>query len=460
MRRIDVAAVIAAAGWLGFVTTPAAAATTSRVNLSDSGAELAGWSYGASLSADGRYAAFESQAANAVAGDSNDTMDAFVRDVASSRTVRVSVSTEGSQAIGSSGSPAISSDGRYVAFTSDARNLVAGDTTGDGYEDVFLRDRDTDADGILDEPGAVSTTRLSVTTSAGEPNSSSIRPAIGDGRHVAFMSIADNIVPGDTNEEDVFVRDVERSRTVRVSVSTSGQQADDWSWNPSISESGRWVAFTSEASNLVRADSNGHTYDVFVRDRDTDTDGVFDEEGAVRTTRVSVGGILGNSGGQAGRISADGRHVVFISHGTSSAVGTTWDVFSRDLSTNRTTLISASSGGAAGNASSQAPTISADGRYVSFESDASNLVPGDTNGVKDAFVRDRDTDADGILDEPGAVRTARVSVSSTGLEANRDTFAPVVAANGTAVSFASEATNLSETADSNAVMDVFLRSLP
>lgn len=460
MRRVDVAAVIAAAGWLAFVTTPAAAATTSRVNVSDTGAELAGWSYGASLSADARYAAFESQADNAVAGDSNGAMDAFVRDIAASRTIRVSVATDGAQAAGSSGSPALSSDGRFVAFTSDARNLVAGDTTGDGYEDVFLRDRDTDGDGIFDEPGEVSTTRLSVTSAGGEPNASSIRPSIGDGRHVAFMSTADNIVSGDTNEEDVFVRDVENARTVRVSVSTSGEQANDWSWSPSISQSGRWVAFTSEASNLVRADSNGHTYDVFVRDRDTDADGIFDEADAVRTRRASVGGILGNSGGQAGRLSADGRHVVFISHGTSSAVGTTWDVFARDLTTNRTTLISASSGGAAGNASSQAPVVSGDGRYVSFESDASNLVPGDTNGVKDAFVRDRDTDADGILDEPGEVRTFRVSLSSTGLEANRDTFAPVVAANGTHVGFASEATNLSGSADSNSMMDVFLRTLP
>ncbi len=245
-----------------------------------------------------------------------------------------------------------------------------------------------------------------------------------------------------------------------MSVSASGEQGNDWSWNPSISESGRRVAFTSEASNLVRADSNGHTYDVFVRDRDTDADGIFDEEGAVRTRRASVGGILGNAGGQAGDISADGDHVAFISHGTSSAVGTTWDVFARDLTTNRTTLISASSGGAAGNASSQAPSLSADGRYVSFESDATNLVPGDTNGVKDGFVRDRDTDADGVFDERGAVRTYRVRVSSTGLEANRDAFAPVLAANGTHVSFASEATNLSETPDSNAVMDVFLRTLP
>ena len=458
MRDVHIAAAIAAAAWLAFLTAPAAAATTTRVNVSDTGSQLTGWSYGASLSADGRHVGFESEAANAVPGDTNGTMDAFVRDLDARRTVRVSVSTSGVQAAGSSASPAVSRSGRYVAFTSDTTNLVAGDTTGEGYEDVFLRDRDTDADGIFDEAGAVATTRVSLTSAGGEPNASSVRPAIGDGRHVAFMSIANNIVAGDTNEEDVFVRHAVNSRTVRVSVSTSGKQANDWSWNPSISRSGRWVAFTSEASNLVASDTNGHAYDVFVHDRDADRDGIFDEAGAVRTTRVSVGAILDGAGAQSGRISADGRHVTFMAH--RSASSTTWDVFARDLRTGRTTLVSRSSGGAAGNASSQAPAVSANGRYVSFESDASNLVRGDTNRVKDAFIRDRDTDADGVLDEPGAVRTTRASVSSAGRQANGETFSPVVSAEGTHVTFASEATDLTSTRDSNAVMDVFLRTIP
>ena len=430
------------------LTTPAlaVAATTSRVSLSSTGVELNASSSGASLSADGRYTGFSSVATNGVTGDSNGVADVFVRDRSSRKTIRVSVSSAGGQGNGASREVAVSRGGRYVAFTSDATTLVGSDTN--GTNDVFLRDRDTDGDGIYDEAGAVSTRRMSVSSSGAQANAGASSAAIGSGRYVAFSSAASNLVSGDTNgTADIFVRDRTSSRTVRVSVSSTGGQMAVGSYQPSISSSGRWVAF------LTEDEYEGATRG-FVRDRDTDADGIFDEPTSVRT--ISVG--PGNAGTFG--ISANGRYITYVEY---SVDGERSDVFAHDLRTGKAAIMTVSSSGVLANRGggrSSLRAISGNGRYVSFTSYADNLVSGDTNGVNDIFVRDRDTDADGIYDESGSVRTTRASVSSTDLQANAESDGAVMTEHGNYVGFESAATNLSTYADSNAAWDVFLRTNP
>jgi Tol biopolymer transport system component len=209
-------------------------------------------------------------------------------------------------------------------FVSDATNLVPGDTN--GYADIFVRDRDTDGDGIFDKPGEVATTRVSVDSSGNQGDGACGTCVISaDGRFVAFESDSRNLVSGDTNgRRDIFVHDRATGATTRVSVSSSGEQANQDCWIPSFSADGRLVAFESTSTNLVLNDLNGRA-DCFVHDRDTA----------------------------------------------------------------ETALISLSSAGGQGNSESHRPAISGDGRSVGFDSMANNLVPDDTNGEYDVFVRDR-----------------------------------------------------------------------
>jgi len=200
---------------------------------------------------------------------------------------------------------------------------------------------------------------------------------------VAFYSDSDNLVPDDTNDQrDIFVHDRGTGQTTRVSVDSSGAQGNNNSEYPAISADGRFVAFMSLATNLVAGDTNG-VMDVFVHDR-----------GTGQTTRVSVasGGAQGNGTSAVPAISADGRFVAFYSYANNLVPGDTnrrSDVFIHDRGTGQTTRVSVASGEAQANDSSEYPAISADGRFVAFESYADNLVAGDTNGVDDIFVRDR-----------------------------------------------------------------------
>lgn len=347
----------------------AAAAETTRVSVSSAGAEGNGNGYSTSTSADGRFVAFVSNASNLIGGDTNGLPDVFVRDRRAGSTRRVSVSSAGAQGNGNSFSPSISADGRFVAFYSSASNLVGGDTN--GSYDVFVRDRQTGK-----------TRRVSVSSAGSQGDGRSSAPSISaNGRLVAFESLASNLVGGDTNgSSDVFVRDRRTDTTRRISVSSAAVQGDGASVDPSISPDGRLVAFGSLASNLVGGDTNGSS-DVFVRDRQT---------GKTRQVSVSSAGTGGNGQSHAPSISFDGRFVAFYSD-ASNLVGAdangTFDVFVRDRQTGRTRRVSVSSTGVEGDGVSTSPSISADGRFVSFDSLASNLVGGDTNGAYDVFVR-------------------------------------------------------------------------
>jgi tricorn protease-like protein len=371
-RRSLVPCVVAALTVVATLMAQAAAVVPklTRVSVSSADAEGNGDSYDSSISGTGRYVAFASDASNLVGGDTNDYADVFVRDRKTGSTSRVSLSSAGVQPNADSEWPSISADGRFVAFESFASNVVANDDN--DYTDVFVRDRETGK-----------TRRVSVTSGGTEGNGQSIWASISaDGRFVAFMSQASNLAGGDTNGTwDVFVHDRETAKTRRVSLSTAGDAGNADSDNPSISADGRFVAFRSAASNLVGGDTNA-TDDVLVRDRQTGT-----------TTRVSVNSdsLQGNGSSSQAWISGSGRFVVYLSFASNLAYGDTngsGDIFLHDRQTGTTRRISINAGGTIqSNANSDRPIISADGRFVSFETDASTLVEGDTNGFLDIFVR-------------------------------------------------------------------------
>ena len=363
---------------LALILTPAgsvraAPGNTTRVSVASDGTQANGGSFTPSISADGRYVAFASIAVNLVSGDTNGVQDIFVHDRQTGQTTRVSVASGGAQANGPSFDPSISADGRYVAFASLATNLVSGDTNNE--QDIFVHDRQTGQ-----------TTRVSVATGGGQANLASSDPSISaDGRYVAFESIASNLVSGDTNNTgDIFVHDRQTGATTRVSIGPGGTQANRGSLAPSISADGRYVAFHSSATNLVSGVTNGTTH-IFVHDRQT---------GA--TTRVSVAsdGTEGNSGSIKPSISADGRYVAFQSIATNLVSGCTngtQHIFVHDRQTGQTTCVSVASDGTEGNSGSNDPSISANGRYVAFQSQANNLVSGDTGFITDIFIHDRQT---------------------------------------------------------------------
>jgi uncharacterized repeat protein (TIGR01451 family) len=403
------------------------AGTTDRVSVGTGRAQGNGGSFDAALSADGRFVAFDSSATNLVAGDTNAQSDVFVRDRQSGRTTRVSVGNDGVQGNFDSSSPVLSADGRFVVFESTATNLVPEDTN--GQSDVFVHDRQRGR-----------TTRVSVGNGGVQGNLDSSSAAVSaDGRFVAFVSSATNLVAGDTNaQRDVFVHDRQSGRTTRVSVANGGVQGNFDSSSPALSADGRFVVFESTATNLVPEDTNAQS-DVFVHDRQTG-----------QTTRASVGngGVQGNLGSSSAAVSADGRFVVFVSTATNLVAGDTnaqSDVFVRDRQTGRTTRVSVGTGNVQGNGDSFNAALSADGRFVAFVSSATNLVAEDNNAQSDVFAHDRHTG-----------RTTRVSVRAGGAQANFGSGAPALSADGRFAVFESTATNLVP-GDTNAQSDVFVR---
>ncbi|MBA3718676.1 MAG: hypothetical protein H0W95_00040 [Nocardioidaceae bacterium] len=295
--------------------------------------------------------------------------------------------------------------------------------------DVFVRDRLT---GV--------TERVSVGPGGRQANSDSIGAAISPGgRYVAFTSYASNLVPGDTNYVgDVFVRDRVDRVTRRVSIGPGGRQANSGSSDSAISADGRYVVFTSLASNLVPGDTNQANH-VFVRDR---------VDRVTRRVSVGPGGRQANSDSFEPAISPGGRYVAFRSYASNLVPGDTNnepDVFVRNRVDRVTRRVSIGPGGRQANSDSIKPAISPGGRYVAFESYASNLVPGDTNRQSDVFVRDR---VDRV--------TRRVSVGPGGRQANRHSIEPAISRGGRYVAFYSFASNLVP-GDAKHAPDVFVR---
>ena len=395
-------------------------------------------SYECSLSADGRYVAFRSQASNLVPGDTNNQVDVFVRDRTTGVTELVSVAPDGTQANGNSDSPSLSADGRYVAYASTATNLLGLGNDTNGRADIFLYDRFT-----------CTTTRVSVGPAGLQANEYSASPSISaNGDVVAFHSAASNLLGAgvDTNNQtDVFVHVVSTGVTECVSVPDGGGQsagdAGSMSYQATISADGNEVAFSSGATNLVAGPSSGY-YDVYVHYRDT--------HATVRAS-VGTGGTLANQSSFYPAMSGDGRYVAFASWATNLADGDSneqGDIFVRDLQQpSSTSLVSLTNGGQQGNSFSDSPAISSDGRYVAFCSPSSNLVSGDTNSNYDVFVRDRTSGT-----------TERVSVASDGTEGNgqSDLGLATISGDGRVIAFRSGASSLVP-GDANGYLDVFVR---
>lgn len=348
------------------------------------------WGGGGDITADGRYIVFCSYASNLVSGDTNGQPDVFRRDVTSGTTTLVSAAVDGTHGNGSSCGASMSADGRYVAFDSQATNLTLGTDT-NGQADVLVKDLLT---GLV--------TRASVASDGTPADDQAAGGSISaDGRYVVFDSFATNLAPNEPHPgwklDQVYVRDLLTGTTTLASVSSAGVGGNGVeNEDSSISADGRYVAFSSYATNLVPHDTN-KTGDVFVHDMTT---------GA--TTRVSVDshGRQADSFSAEPRISADGRYVIFTSDANNLIAGrriATEQAYLHDMQTGRTTLISASSGGTVANRESWAGSITSNDRYVTFTSDAANLVPCDSNGRSDGFVRDLQTGT-----------TTRVSLSSVG----------------------------------------------
>jgi cold shock CspA family protein len=428
-RLVVVAGALSALLVLG--AAPAMAApTTDRVSLSTANVQGNANSTSSAISKDGKIVAFESAASNLIGTDANGTSDIFLRNRQSGKTTRVSVRSNGAEANNSSFWPQISDSGRFVAFTSNASNLIGLD--GNNVTDVFVRDKDKKK-----------TNRVSTRSNGAEANGGSFLQGIsGDGRYVVFYSAASNLVPGDSNgTTDVFVKDRKTGKTKRVSRRSNGAQGNSDSVLAAISPSGRYVAFSSTATNLVPNDSNGQQ-DVFVHDRKTK-----------KTKRASVAsnGAQGNNFSYWPSVANNGSVVFpsFASNLVPNDTNANWDVFVRNIKTNKTRRVSVSSAGAEGNGNSGvlfgAPRISADGKRIAFDSSATNLVAGDSNGTADVFLHNRANQT-----------TRRVSVRFDGAQGNGQALLGDIASSGRFVSFLSISSNLVG-GDSNGVYDAFVR---
>ncbi|MEK7621210.1 MAG: choice-of-anchor U domain-containing protein [Patescibacteria group bacterium] len=328
------------------------------------------WSYDCMVSGNGEYVVFSSYSTNLVAGDTNGASDIFLYNIANETLTRVSKNSVGGQTTGSSYDTSISDDGRYIGFSSDSDDLVAGDTN--FQNDIFIYDT------LLD-----TNTIASVDSLGNQSDNYSFDPMIsGNGEYIVYNSDATNLVAGDTyGATDVFLYDIQNQTTERISLSSTGTQLTDSSSYPSISFDGRYITFTNAGSDVVAGDTNS-TYDIFLRDRQSST-----------TNRVSVSSSESESSGMSfgnSSISDDGRYIVFPSNAPDivSGYGTgTFGLIMRDTVAGKTYLLSMSTGNVdIGNDDIESPMITGDGKYITYASRSVNLVNDDTNGQIDIFL--------------------------------------------------------------------------
>jgi Tol biopolymer transport system component len=375
------------------------------------------------ISQNGRYVGFATRAENLVTGDTNGFSDVFLLDRVAGTMTLVSTTATGEQATNDSSFVAISDDGRFVAFGSLATNLVPGDDN--GVRDLFVKDLTT---------GAIE--RASVSSDEAQSNGPIEYASMSaDGRYVAFRSSATNLVAGDDNGTwDVFVRDREAGVTFRVSESPTGESGNGESNWLMISNNGRYVAYSTAASNLGPIDANGNP-DIYLYDR------------VDRTTELvsrNASGVAGNYGSIVPRISADGRFIAYRSAATNLVPADTtmaYNCFLFDRMTSVTERVDVADDGTLVDTSVNT-SVSDDGRFVAFASGAAGIVPSDTNVASDIFIRDRTTG-----------RTFRI-VPDDG-EANAESGEPILSGDGGFVLFRSAATDWVPM-DENGEPDIFI----
>lgn len=410
--------------------SPDFAGQTTRASTSSSGGQSNGSSNANSISADGRYIAFNTNSTSFVSGDTNGAADVYVKDSITGALQLVSSTASGQFGNGASNKPSISADGRYVAFFSTSSDLVSGDTN--GVADIFVKDLTT---------GSI--VRASTNSSGAEQLGGAAVNSVAisaDGRYVVFESDATNLVSGDTNgTTDVFVKDLVTGTLTRASTSSSGTQATGVSTDVSISANGRYVSFTSTANNLVSGDA-GNT-DIFVKDLQT---------GELKRVSTSSNSTAANNNSSLSMISSDGNYVAFLSQGTNLVQGDTngqQDAFVKNLTTGEVVRASIAADGTQGNGASLGVSISADGRFVAMYSAANNLGPSDTNGAGDVYRKDLLTG-----------NVALVSQSTTGTQGTTGSFTQQISADGRYVTYVSSASEF-VSGDTNGTQDVFLRDL-
>lgn len=422
------------------VTAPASAQQRfERVSVSSSGVEGNAHqpSDFARVSADGRFVAFSSNATNLAPNDANGRLDVYVRDRQLGTTVLISATAAGFAGNDRSELTDLSEDGRFVVFLSWASDLVPGDSN--GFRDVYVRDRDPDGNGLFDEANA---TTIRATLGAGgvQPNEQCTGGSISaDGRFIAFDSDASNLVAGDVEgRTDVFVRDLSTGAIERVSVAAGGAGGNGYSVRAAISRDGGKVAFASAASNLVAGDLNG-ALDLFLRDLGSDV-----------TTRVSLrddgGEIAGDSDDY--EMSGDANRFVWWS-GLDGIVADDTngraDVFLRDVAAGTTLRLSIAADGSDGDKSAELPRISANGAFVVFQSDSTNLAGIETNGTADAF-----------LWEAATGKLRKLSVHVNGIEGDARSSALDVSDDGAVIPCYSDSFDLIG-GDANGLFDLLVR---
>ncbi len=380
------------------------------------------------LSDDGRFVAFSSDATNLVTSDNNGVSDVFLRDRQLSTTTRISVNKDdGGDASGESHTPSVNSSGRFIAFTSLAGDLVADDNN--AFFDVYVYDR-----------VANQMIRASVSANESELDGDSKNPFISaDGRYVTFSSSATNLVAEGANSNvDIYVRDLFLGATSKVSERPGGVFTEFNSWNPAISADGRNVVFTSADDGLVTGDIDG-PQDVFVRNLDT---------WAIERVSVSTAGGESNERNGVAVINANGSVVAWWSRADNLVAGDDNgqdDIFVRDRVAGTTTRINVSTAGEqASGGGSYNVSITDSGDFVVFLSDADNLVDNDINGYGDIFSHDRRT---GI--------TRRHSLTPTQTGGNNYSRQPSVSANGKYIVFESLASDF-VAIDDNLLQDIFI----
>jgi Tol biopolymer transport system component len=383
--------------------------------------------YPCAISGDGRWAGFIAYDPALVVGLPNVVLRAFLHDRQTGSTLVVAQRSDGYIGLSSSQSPTLSTDGGVVAFQYDGNDLGPTDTN--SWNDVYVRVLATGAIELVN----VSSTGI-------QSNAGGDTPVItGNGRFVLFRSGADNLVPGATGSQ-IYIKDRQSSILSCVTVATPGGFGNQYSERPSASVDGQFVAYQTFATNL-NTQPSGPLPLLLLHDR---------VAGTHTQVVVSALGQQPNATSDSPAISGDGRYVAFVSAASNLVVNDTngvRDVFVYERVTGAVTRVSTSSAGIQANAACESPSLSHDGNVVGFLSLASNLVSGDTWGLRDAFVRSRSQSL-----------TTRVSVSSAGVQANNDTDRMVLAGNGRDVAFLSSAGNLVPN-DTNGAHDCFVHTI-
>ena len=389
------------------------------------GAPTTDHSFHPSISSDGRYVVYSSTAANLAPNDTYGSSDVFIYDRQTGKNSLVSMNSQGVKGDGFSAAGMISANGRYVVFHSNSKNFGAGNSPN---QDVYVRDL---------RKGLTSrvTNAVGGGSSNGDSNSWSIS---GDGRFVAFSSTATNLVADGTNSNwNIFLYDRQTGTIRLASVASDGSQSDGFSMEPVVSDNGRWVAFWSGADNLAPNDTNG-IYDVFVHDFKT---------GLTQRASLASDGTQANNGSDRFSMSADGRYIVFQSYASNLVrkdTNNSRDIFLHDMKTGKTTRINVSKTGSQANGDSSMPSISPDGEYVTFISNADNLVPSDKKNIGEVFIKSL---------KSGDIRL--ISRASNGALGKGEPIESRVSNDGDWVTFSSADTNLAPN-DTNGFVDIFL----